>query len=45
MHAAGKRVALAHLLIGSNALELVYSVATANVRHFARIPGLVIEQL
>lgn len=45
MQAAGKRVALADLLIGSTALQLGYSVATANVRHFAMIPDLVIEQL
>jgi predicted nucleic acid-binding protein len=45
MQAAGKRVALADLLIGSTALDLGYAVATANVRHFAMIPDLVIEEL
>ena len=45
MQAAGKRMALADLLIGSTALELGYSVATANVRHFAMLPDLPIEQL
>jgi predicted nucleic acid-binding protein len=45
MQAAGKRSALADLLIGSTALELGYSVATANLRHFAMIPQLPIEQL
>jgi predicted nucleic acid-binding protein len=45
MQAAGKRIALADLLIGSTALELGYSVATANVRHFAMLPDLLIEQL
>jgi len=45
MQAAGKRIALADLLIGSTALELGYSVATANVRHFATIPDLSIERL
>jgi tRNA(fMet)-specific endonuclease VapC len=45
MQAAGKRIALADLLIGSTALELGYSVATANLRHFAMIPQLTIEQL
>ena len=45
MQPAGKRIALADLLIGSTALELGYSVATANVRHFVMIPDLVIEQL
>ena len=45
MQAAGKRIALADLLIGSTALELGYSVATANVRHLAMIPDLIVEQL
>jgi len=45
LQAAGKRIALANLLIGSTALELGYSVATANARHFPTIPDLVIEQL
>ena len=45
MQPAGKRIALADLLIGSTALELGYSVATANVRHSVMIPDLVIEQL
>lgn len=45
MQASGMRLALTDLLIGSTALELGYSVATANVRHFAMIPDLVIEQL
>jgi predicted nucleic acid-binding protein len=45
MQAAGKRIALADLLIGSTALELGFSVATANVRDFATLPDLLIEQL
>lgn len=45
MRQLGKRIALADLLIGSTALELGYSVATANPRHFAMIPSLVIEQI
>jgi tRNA(fMet)-specific endonuclease VapC len=45
MQAVGKRIALADLLIGSTALDLGYSVASANMRHFAMIPDLVIEQL
>lgn len=40
--AKGVRLALSDLLIGVTALELGYSVATANVRHFQMIPGLVI---
>jgi predicted nucleic acid-binding protein len=42
--AAGTRIALADLLIGATALELGHSVATANVRHFQMIPGLVVKQ-
>jgi len=38
--AKGIRLALSDLLIGVTALELGYGVATANVRHFQRIPGL-----
>ena len=38
--AKGIRVPLADLLIGVTALELDYGVATANPRHFERIPGL-----
>jgi predicted nucleic acid-binding protein len=45
MEAAGKRVTLADLLIGSPALQLGYSGATANVRHFAMIPDSVLEQI
>ena len=45
MQAAGKRIALADLLIGSTALDLSYSVATTNLRHFAMIPQLPIEHL
>lgn len=38
--ARGIRVHLADLLIGVTALELGYSVGTANVQHFRLIPGL-----
>lgn len=38
-------IPFADLLIGTTALSLRYSVATANVRHFNRIPGLAIVQL
>jgi predicted nucleic acid-binding protein len=31
-------------LIGATALELDYSVATSNLRHFQRIPGLSVAQ-
>ena len=36
----GVRIPLSDLLIGASALELGYSVGTANVRHFQLIPGL-----
>lgn len=45
MQAAGTRIALADLLIGVTALELGPSVATANMRHFQMIPGLVLRKL
>jgi predicted nucleic acid-binding protein len=38
--ASGIRIPLADLLIGATALELGYSVATENLRHFKQIPGL-----
>ena len=41
----GTRIALSDLLIGVTALELGYSVATSNVRHFRNIPGLDIVQM
>jgi len=43
--AQGIRLALSDLLIGVTALELGYRVATANVRHFNRVPGLGIVSL
>ena len=42
LQAEGKRVSLTDLLIGTPALELGYSVATHNVRHFEMIPDLVV---
>ena len=42
--AKGVRLPLADLLIGVTALELGYSVATGNLRHFQRIPGLSVAQ-
>jgi predicted nucleic acid-binding protein len=38
--ASGIRIPIADLLIGATALELGYSVATENFRHFKQIPGL-----
>jgi len=43
--AKGVRFPLADLLIGVTALELGYSVATGNLRHFQRIQGLTVMQL
>lgn len=43
--AKGVRLPLADLLIGVTALELGYNVATGNLRHFQRIPGLSVMQL
>jgi predicted nucleic acid-binding protein len=44
-HAKGVRLPLSDLLIGVTALELGYSVATANLRHFQMIPGLKVVSL
>jgi predicted nucleic acid-binding protein len=42
--AKGVRLPLADLWIGVTALELGYSVATGNLRHFQMIPGLSVVQ-
>jgi predicted nucleic acid-binding protein len=42
--AQGVRLPLSDLLIGVTALELGYSVATGNLRHFQLIPGLSVVQ-
>ena len=42
--AKGVRLPLSDLLIGVTALELGYSVATGNLRHFQLIPGLSVVQ-
>ena len=39
-HAIGVTISSMDLLIGVTALEIEYSVVTANVRHFQLIPGL-----
>jgi predicted nucleic acid-binding protein len=41
----GLKVPLPDLLIGVTALELGYSVGTANLRHFKQIPGLSVVEL
>jgi predicted nucleic acid-binding protein len=38
--AQGNVIAFADLLIGATALQLGFDVATLNVKHFERIPGL-----
>ena len=43
--AAGVRMPLSDLLIGTSAMELGYAVGTANVRHFRLIPGLIVVRL
>lgn len=43
--ARGTHVPLTDLLIGVTALDLGYSVATSNVRHFRQIHGLSVMQL
>ena len=43
--AKGLRIPLADLIIGVTALELGYGVATGNLRHFQKIPGLSVMQL
>ena len=42
--AKGIRLPLSDLLIGLTVLELGYSVATGNLRHFQMIPGLSVVQ-
>lgn len=43
--AKGVRVPLSDLPIGVMALELGYSVGTANLRHFRAIPGVLVTRL
>jgi predicted nucleic acid-binding protein len=43
--ARGIRIPLSDLLIGVTALELSFSVGTANLRHFRQVPGLSVVQL
>ena len=43
--ARGIRIPLADLLIGLTALELGYSVGTANLRHFQQVPSLTVVRL
>lgn len=43
--AHGTRVPLPDLLIGTTALELGFSVGTANLRHFRQVTGLTVVQL
>ena len=41
----GTVIPFGDLLIGATALEVGYSLLTANVRHFRLIPGLTVVQL
>jgi tRNA(fMet)-specific endonuclease VapC len=43
--ARGARIPLPDLLIGVTALQLGFSVATANLRHFQQVPALAVVQL
>jgi predicted nucleic acid-binding protein len=43
--AAGTRLPTSDLLIGSTALARGEDILTGNLRHFQRIPGLVVHQL
>lgn len=43
--AKGIRFAFEDLLIGATALHLGYNIATLNLRHFERVPGLPVVQL
>jgi predicted nucleic acid-binding protein len=43
--AKGIRIPLSDLLIGGTALQLGYSVATSNLRHFEMVPGLLVVRL
>jgi predicted nucleic acid-binding protein len=45
LQAVQTRVAIADLLIGVTALELGYSVATSNTRHFRLIPHLIVRPM
>lgn len=43
--ARGIRIPLSDLLIGVTALDLGFSVGTANLRNFSQVPGLSVVQL
>ncbi len=43
LEASGTKIGLEDVLIGATALEQGLTVVTRNVRHFDRIPGLVVE--
>jgi tRNA(fMet)-specific endonuclease VapC len=45
LQAKGIRIALGDLLIGATALELGFEVVNHNLRHFGKIPGLVVRKL
>ena len=41
--ARGIQIGMADLLIGAPALNMDYSIATANIRHFSEMPGLRVQ--
>jgi predicted nucleic acid-binding protein len=43
--AKGIRIPLSDLLVGLTALEIGYTIATHNVRHFRLIPNLTVRPL
>ena len=43
LEAAGQPIGIEDVLIGATALVGSLTVATRNVRHFRRLPGLVVE--
>jgi tRNA(fMet)-specific endonuclease VapC len=45
LSAAGERLPTSDLLIGCTALSHGFEVVTGNVRHFERVPGLVVHEL
>ena len=45
LQARGQTTDLADILIAATALEIGFGVATSNVRHFQRVPGLRVVEL
>lgn len=45
LRASGERIATSDLLIASTALARGHEIATGDVRHFDRVPGLVVHEV